>query len=193
MKKLTYIVLLLLTINSFSQEQNTKTNNRIGIELGGGLFFSNYRYYKNYNGLESINLGVFKNISKHFGIKIDQTYGRMFNEKINNRAFVLTSTLNIYATFFSNKKINIRLLAGGGLLQIHTKCLYDSYPVTEHIYGSNIKANIAVIYKVTNNIHLNINYDYNYGFINTTDNYIPDDYYYKTVFYSFNLGVIYLF
>ena len=193
MKKLLLISILFINIIAFPQEENKQLNHKIGIELNGGVLFSNYRYYKYYNGLENFNLGVSKDISKQFGLKINQSYSRMFNERINNRAFVLTTTLNTYATFLKKRKFNIRLLAGIGLLQIHTKCLYNSYPVIEHIYGITIKTNLAVIYKLNNKLSLNINTDALYGFIQTTDNYIPDSYYYKTFFYSFNMGVVYYF
>jgi len=42
------IIIIFINISLFAQENNKKPLHSISIELSGGLFFSEYRYFKNY-------------------------------------------------------------------------------------------------------------------------------------------------
>ncbi len=191
-------ILLLLCISSmyaFSQESQEPTNHKIGVELHIGKIFSPYRFYKNHQGYEHLSLGLTKNITGQFGVLFSQSYGRLFSERTNNRTIVTTTIIAPYVLFFPEKKTNLRISLGTGLLHLHSKCLYDIYPVSEHIYGMPIDGNIAVFYKLSDKLSVNVNFDAHYDFLFNGDYQllIDDPYYYKTFFYSTNIGVRYTF
>lgn len=198
MKKVAFLIFVFAFNSVFSQKETQVITNKTSIMFSAGKFFSNYHYYKNYDGLESINLSISQKISNKWGLSINQNYGRMFNKIINNRAIVLHTTLNISVIPVKYKKFDLDLSIGGGLQQIHNKCLYDIYPFVEHIYGSTINAKMSVIYHLNQKIALNVNYNIyrSYLFLPTyyNYNYIPrDPYYYKTMFSSVNIGFYYSF
>jgi len=193
MKQIVFLIFVFAFNIVFSQRETQIT--KANIVLSSGKFFSNYRYYKYYDGLENINLAISKKISNRFGLSINQNYGRMFNERINNRAIVFHTTINVNVIAIQYKKFDLNLSVGGGLQQIHNKCLYDIYPFVEHIYGSSINAKMAINYHLNQKIALNINYNmyYSYLFLDN-NNYIPQDpYYYKTFFSAVNIGFSYSF
>ncbi|MDY0143500.1 MAG: hypothetical protein RBR97_16565 [Bacteroidales bacterium] len=186
-------VFLLISLMSFSQ--SNEKNNNLSLELNAGKIFSPYRFYKNHTGYENIALGVSKNITEKTGVLLSQSYGRIFNETTNNRTLVMTTTVNPYLNFFTDKKLNLRIAVGTGLLYLYTKCLYDIYPISEHIYGMPLKLNLAVFYNFNDKLALNINLDTHYSFLFYENNQliINDPYYYKTFFNSANIGVSWSF
>ncbi len=190
------VILLLLCISSlyaFSQESSENRSREIGMEFNAGKIFSPYRFYKNHQGYEHLSLGLTKNITEQAGVLFSQSYGRLFSERINNRTIVTTTIIAPYVLFFSEKKTNLRISLGTGLLHLHSKCLYDVYPLSEHIFGMPIESNIAVFYKLSDNLSLNVNFGAHYGFLFNGDYQllIDDPYYYKTFFYSTNVGIRY--
>ncbi|NOZ34192.1 MAG: hypothetical protein GXO80_02715 [Chlorobi bacterium] len=193
-KLIIFIVLLFADFSVFSQDVNSSdTNNNLTFELSAGKIFSPYRFYKNHTGYENFSFGVSKKLFKHGGAVLSQSYGRVFSKTTNNRTLVMTTTISPYITFFADKKINLRFSSGTGLICLNTKTLYNIYPINEKIYGIPIKGNIAVLYKLKNNLALNLNIDTNYSFL-FNGNYkllINDPYYYKTFFYSINIGINY--
>jgi len=195
MRKLVFLIFVFAFNIAFSQKEAQVTTSKTSIMFSAGKFFSNYRYYKYYDGLESVNISISQKISNRWGLSINQNYGRMFNERINNEAKTFHTTLNIFVIPVKYKKLDLDLSVGGGLQQIHNKCLYNSYPFVEHIYGSSVNAKMTVIYHLNQKIAFNINYNMyrSYLFL-TYDNYIPQDpYYYKTMFSSVNIGFYYSF
>jgi len=195
MRKLVFLIFVFAFNIAFSQKEAQVTTSKTSIMFSAGKFFSNYRYYKYYDGLESVNISISQKISNRWGLSINQNYGRMFNERINNEAKTFHTTLNIFVIPVKYKKLDLDLSVGGGLQQIHNKCLYNSYPFVEHIYGSSVNAKMTVIYHLNQKIAFNINYNMyrSYLFL-AYDNYIPQDpYYYKTMFSSVNIGFYYSF
>ena len=197
-KIILFIAILLTNINAFSQnEESVKRNRKIAIELSAGKIFSPYRFYINHTGYENVLLGISNDLSPKYGILFSQSYGRIYSENTNNRTLVMATTVNAYIKFFRNKKINLQIAAGTGLLYLYTKCLYDVYPVSESFYGLPVRLNISSGYKLTDKISINLNIDVHYGFLFKSNNYyhliIDDPYYYKTFFYSLNLGLRYSF
>jgi len=195
MKQIAFLIFVFTFNSVFSQKEAQVATSKTSIMFSAGKFFSNYRYYKYYDGLESINFSISQKISNRWGLSINQNYGRMFNERINNRAKVFHTTLNIFVIPVKLKMFDLELSIGSGLQQIHNKCLYDSYPFVEHIYGSSINAKMTIIYHLNQKIAFNVNYDIyrSYLFLDN-ENYIPKDpYYYKTMFSSVNIGFYYSF
>jgi len=195
-KLLIFIVLLFVGLHVFSQDEKTSpTNKKLVFEINAGKLFSPYRFYKNHNGYENISLGISKDITAKSGILFSQSYGRIFNEATNNRTLVMTTTINPYLNFFTDKKVNLRISVGTGLLHLYTKCLYDIYPISEHIYGMPLKLNLGVFYNLNDKLALNLNLDSHYSFLFYGDNHliINDPYYYKTFFSSANLGISWSF
>ena len=200
MKKILLIFLFfVIGFTGFSQQvnNNEKVNNKkISIELNAGKLFSPYRFYKPFVGYENFSLGVSKSFSQKTGILISQSYGRLYYSNANNRTILMESIINPYLDFLTDKKINLRFSLGTGLTHLYTKCLYDIYPIQEHYYGMPIKSNIAVFYNLTEKLSISINLDASYSFLfYNGNNYliINDPYYYKTFFYSANIGVSYRF
>ncbi|NOZ34195.1 MAG: hypothetical protein GXO80_02730 [Chlorobi bacterium] len=193
-KLIIFIALLFAGFSIFSQDVNSSdTNNNLTFELSAGKIFSPYRFYKNHTGYEKFSFGVSKKLFKYGGAVFSQSYGRVFSKTTNNQTLVMTTTISPYITFFADKKINLRFSSGTGLICLSTKTLYDIYPINEKIYGMPIKGNIAVLYKLQNKLALNLNIDTHYSFL-FTGNYkllINDPYYYKTFFYSINIGINY--
>jgi hypothetical protein len=147
-----------------------------GIEMSGGTLIS-------------------KDFTPKFGVLFSQSYARMYSKNTNNRTIATTTTISHYHTFFAANKINLRLSLGTGLLYLNTKCLYNDYPVKDNIYGIPVKANFAVFYKLSDKLAINLNLDTHYGFLFYGDYtlLIDDPYYYKTFFYSANVGLRYTF
>ena len=187
--------ILLANINVFSQnEEPVKTNRKIAIELNAGKLFSPYRFYRNHTGYENLWLGVSKNLSDKYGLLLSQSYGRLYSERTNNLTMVYNTTISDFVNFFTDKKINLRVALGTGFTYISTKCLYDEYPLNEHYTAVPVRLNIAAFYKLNDRFSLNINLDSQYSWMFSYQTHrliINDPYYYKTFFYSLNLGVRY--
>ena len=186
-KNILILALVLFVSTAFSQNKS--------IELNAGKQFSPFRAYRNHTGYEHISLGMSKDFTPKFGVLFSQSYARMYSKNTNNRTIATTTTISHYHTFFAANKINLRLSLGTGLLYLNTKCLYNDYPVKDNIYGIPVKANLAVFYKLSDKLAINLNLDTHYGFLFYGDYtlLIDDPYYYKTFFYSANVGLRYTF
>lgn len=195
MKPIALLFFLFVFKVAIPQKGEQAVTNEISFMISAGKFFSNYRYYKYYDGFENVNISLSKKLSNRFGLSINQNYGRMFNKRINNKAKVYHTTLNLDFIPVKYKKLLLELSFGGGIQQIHNKCLYESYPYTEHIYGSTINGKASIVYHLTQKIALNINYNLYRAYLFFNDNnYVPQDpYYYKTTFSSVNMGLQYTF
>ena len=193
-KLIIFIALLFAGFSGFSQNINSgNTAGNFGFEISAGKIFSPYRFYKNHTGYENFSFGISKKLFKYGGAVLSQSYGRIYSETTNNRTIVMTTTISPYIIFFADKKINLRLSSGTGLICLNTKTLYDIYPINEKIYGMPIKGKITVLYKLKNKLALNLNIDTHYSFL-FAGNYkllINDPYYYRAFFYSINIGINY--
>jgi len=190
-KVLIILAFLLMNIVAFSQTANSK----LSLELSVGKLFSPYRFYKNHTGYENINLGLAIDMTDKVGISVSQSYSRAYSQISNNRILVMLTSINPYITFFPENKINLRISAGTGLLYFYTKSLYESYPLSDHVFGIPIHGNIAVFYNINDNVAINLNFDSHYSFLfnKTYKLIINDKYYFKTCFNSVNLGLRYRF
>ncbi len=196
-KVIIFIALFFVSFNAFSQSESAKSGNKkMAIEINGGKMFSPYRFYKNHNAYEHISLGVSRDISDNYGLLLSQSYGRIFSERTSNRVFVMTTTINVYTNLFSDKKINLRIAGGTGLLHLYTQRLSNIYPFSEHIYGLPFRLNFAFIYNLSEHLAVNVNLDANYNFL-LLRRYrrliIGDPYYYQTSFPSVNIGLSWSF
>jgi len=118
----------------------------------------------------------------------------MYDERTNTRGVVLTTTHGLYITALRIKKNELLFSIGTGLEQIHLKCLYDIYPLKRHFYGSPVNIGISFFYNLNDKLALNLNAKSSYGFLFYNKNSLfVDSYYYKTFFYSLNLGIRYTF
>ncbi|HPX76561.1 MAG TPA: hypothetical protein PLW77_08265, partial [Bacteroidales bacterium] len=177
-KVLIILAFLLMNIVAFSQTANSK----LSLELSVGKLFSPYRFYKNHTGYENINLGLAIDMTDKVGISVSQSYSRAYSQISNNRILVMLTSINPYITFFPENKINLRISAGTGLLYFYTKSLYESYPLSDHVFGIPIHGNIAVFYNINDNVAINLNFDSHYSFLfnKTYKLIINDKYYFKT-------------
>lgn len=195
MKNIVLIIILSsLMINAFGQNEDSTKQFNNAIEFTAGKLYSPYRYFQNYDAFESINISYTHDFSENIGLSFTQGYGRMFDENTNSRAFVIPTNINVYASIFKIKDLNVRLSLGTGVEQIHIKCLYDFYPVDRHFYGISARLESALIYNINNKFSIIVNAVANYGFLfNNENSLFADKYYYQTWFLSSNIGLGYYF
>ncbi len=187
MKKI-IVVALIFTLSLAGFSQTSKTQNEL--QLSVGKLYSPYRYFKHYNAYENIGLAYSRQLSEHFGVQIQQSYGRMFDKNTNSRAFVLPSIVSVYYKLFFNETLSLKVLAGTGVEQIHIHCLYDFYPYDRHVYGVPVHLQTGVFYKLNDTFSLSLNLVSNYSYlIRNKEQIFNDKYYHKTWFFSTDIGL----
>jgi len=195
MKK-TILSVCLIIFSFVLSAQNEKPEKELnnGIEFSVGKFFSPYRYFQHYTAYESLNLSLTHQFSDKLGSSFNQSYGRMFDDNTNSRAFVLSSTINLSAIVLQKNKFDMKLALGTGFEQIHIKCLYDFYPLERHFYGIPIHATTYFIYHINQKIAINFNINSSYSFLfNNENSLFAHQSYYQTLFLSSNIGISWSF
>ena len=195
-KRVSFIFFALLVTCGFSQgnDNNAITNKNLSIELNAGKLFSPFRYYQNHSGYENLWLGVSKNLTEHYGLQVAQSYGRLYSERTNNLTMVFNTILSPTINFFTDKKISLRIAAGSGITLISTKCLYEEYPVKELYTAVPVRLNLGGFYKLNDRLSLDLNLDATFSWMlsyKTHNLIINDSFYYKTFFFSTNIGLVY--
>ncbi len=195
MKNIAVIIILSsLMINAFGQNEDSTKHFNNALELTVGKLYSPYRYFRNYDAFESINISYTHDFSENIGLSFTQGYGRMFDENTNSRAFVIPTNINVYARIFKIKDFNVRLSLGTGVEQIHIKCLYDFYPIDSHFYGIPARLESAFIYDINKKFSIIFNAVAKYSFLfNNENSLFADKYYYQTWFLSTSVGMSYRF
>jgi len=185
------LISLALVWSIFAFSQNVYKNE---VMLTVGKFYSPYRYFKYYNGFESIKFEYSHQFFPNMGVSFVQEYGRMFDENTNSRAFVIPTNFCIYYNMLQNKDLKLRISAGTGLEQIYIKSLYEFYPVERNFYGIPVRIEIGFFYKLNERLNLTLNAVTTYcSLFSNKNSLFPSPYYYNTLFFSSNIGLSYYF
>ncbi len=202
-KNILIICLLLISTGVFAQ--NNSLLDKLSIELNGGIFSTKainlfasklsgrHQYFYYFQGKENLNFVIYYQLNNRIMFSINQNYAKMFNKRTNNRATLWTTTLNVNAILAKWKKFDIRLAAGSGFEQIHSKCLYDIYPFENNFYGIPVKTSVSVNYKLNDKLELLVNSDLTCNFLFYNKFIGTNSRDYQTCFNSFNLGLRYTF
>lgn len=196
MIKTMYIVLLLnlLVIITFGQNNNDTNKNGSTFSINTGKSFSNYRYFKNYNAYENININFTKKLSGKTGLTLSQSYDRLFESETNSRALMFNSNILLNIAVLNKEKYSVNILTGTGLKQIYIKCLYEEYPLKRRFYGIPIVVAEQFLYHYSSKISFSFSLISSYDFLfNNSNSLFYSENCYQTFFNTVSIGIVYGF
>jgi len=208
MKKILFTLIMVLCVTLLmAQETENKHNKEIYFSIT--KHNSTYNYFKDYDGYLGASAGFAYSINDRLQLVSEYNYGFMkFHDEYYNDANELTvintnandHTINIGVNykFLNKEKFNIAAFAGTGFELIYLRPKVENIDFHYSSMGIPLTAKIRFSYKINNNFSLFAESKCWYGFmINDIAKSRFDNktkiYYYTTFFFSYGIGLSYMF
>lgn len=208
MKKLVFAIFMVLCVISLmAQESENKNNKEIYFTIT--KHNSIYKYYKDYDGYLGASMGFAYSFNDRWQLGCEYNYGFMkFHDEYYNYIYELTivntnandHTINIGVNykFLNKEKFNIAGFIGTGFELIYLVPKLENINFHYSSMGIPITAKIRFSYVINKNFSLFAESKCWYGFMindiaKSPINNKTKIYYYTTFFFSYGIGLSYMF
>jgi hypothetical protein len=196
MKMALIITILVFCVTSLIAQEVEKKHDK-------ELYFSitkhnaTYKYFSIYDGYGGASLGFRYGINEKFHLVGEYNYGFMRNNHVKANATDHTLNIGIDFTFINKEKFKSTIFAGTGFELIWIKPIIEGYDFKSHLYsmGIPLMTNLRFSYALNDKINLFVNGKLWYSFmindIRTKNN--LEIIYYTNMFFSYGIGMSYMF
>ena len=180
MKKLYFLILILISLNSFSQERNN-----ISIDLG--LANTHKGFFYLYQGMVDANIGYNLKLwnGLYGGAAFQTEYLKLNNTQANVLIFKPKINLHYYINFSDKFSIVPWMSVGYAFLQIKNK----EYDYSDNVAGLNLSPELKLVRKTQSRVNYYIFGRYDYIYLNEDPEFTKLEYFRDVHLTSFGIGI----